>query len=183
MASHSVRDQFASVGGSGGTTPPGESFTAGTSHAGAIYDNQHYQRHYATAPPIIWPSTSASGRTFTGIDPNLLARSPPPPPPRTQQSDPLGTACRCTLWGGHGPDSFGSTFSSIRWGKFKCYSNASQWGPSFCPVKFCLSARWGRVFGWPRSLAGNSLGRSSASFKSLCDGHKGSVSIWFEWSW
>ena len=89
MASHSVRDEFASVAGSDGTTPPGESNSAGPSNAGAIYDSQHYQRHYATAPPIIWPATSASsGRTFTGIDPSLLTRSPPPPPPRTQIQTP-----------------------------------------------------------------------------------------------
>ena len=85
MASHSVHDEFASVGGSDGTTPPGETITAGSANANAIFDNPHYQRHYATAPPIVWPTTSASARTtITGIDPSLLTRTPPPPPPRTQ---------------------------------------------------------------------------------------------------
>ena len=84
-----VRDEFASIGGSDGTSPPGEN---NTGSANAVFDNPHYQRHYATAPPIVWPATpttSASARTtFTGIDPSLLTRPPPPPPPRTQTQIP-----------------------------------------------------------------------------------------------
>ena len=79
-----VRDEFASIGGSDGTTPPGEPSSTEANHSGAVFDNPHYQRHYSTAPPLIWTSGSASGRTFTGIDPSLLTRTPPPPPPRTQ---------------------------------------------------------------------------------------------------